>query len=757
VIKIVGGNGGMGMNGPYGELTRPIWEEIHREHPAFSDVLAWSKQQMSVGEGSEFQIVNGISVSGDFFRMLGVEPWRGRLIVPADEHACPESGAVISNAYWQSRLGGREIDASTKLLINGEQKQIIGVTPPSFFGLAVGERFDIALPFCQPQQLRRNVFDVTVMGRLSPGWNTASASAQLAGTSPGIMAATEIAGYDATTVQKYRQFRLAAYPASSGVSNLRKAYDSSLLLLLAITGLVLLIACGNLANLMLARASTREREIAVRLALGAGRTRLLRQLLVECSLLAAIGAVLGVGLAEVLSRALVLSLSTQNETVALSTGMDWRVLLFAASVTVLTCMIFGTAPAFRASGADPVTAMKSGGRGMTSGREHFSLQRVMVVTQISISLVLLVSSLLFVRSFRNLMTYDPGMREEGIVLGFMGFQKSNVSPEHIEEFKQELLADVRSIPGVQNAATTTHVPLIGGAWGHRIHIDRAEGRSMFTWVSPGYFDTMGIQRLSGRDFNQADTATSLHVAVVNQTFVRRYLNGASPIGHTLRTSPEPNYPSTAYQIVGVIRDTKYESLRSGTPPMALAPDTQFPDQRQWTMMMIRSDLPPETIIDSAKRRIAEKHPEVIAQFRVFQTQIRDGLVRERLMAILSGFFGLLAALLATMGLYGVVSFMVTRRSNEIGIRIALGANRGQVLRMVMREAGLLLAIGVVIGTVASLVAGRGAGSLLFGLKPYDPLTFGLATALLIAIGALASFLPARRASKLDPMAALRCD
>ncbi|MGA3204435.1 MAG: ADOP family duplicated permease, partial [Bryobacteraceae bacterium] len=693
----------------------------------------------------------------DFFRVLGVEPWRGRLFAPEDEHSCPGSTAVLSYGLWQSRLGGREIDANTKLFIEGRFRQIIGVTPPSFQGLAVGDRFDLALPACMPKQLFTNSFEVNVMGRLKPGWTMEAASAQLAGMSAGIMAATEITGYDSTHVMKYRQFRLGAYPAAHGVSNLRNTYDSSLWLLLAITGLVLLIACANLANLMLARASTREREIAVRLALGAARGRVMRQLLVESALLAAIGAALGVGLAEVLSRALVFSLANGGDRVVLSTGMDWRVLLFAAGVAAVTCMVFGMAPSFRASGADPVTAMRSGGRGMTAGRGRFSFQRAMVVTQISVSLVLLAGALLFVRSFYNLMTFDPGIREEGLTVAFIGFEKSNIAKDRMEEFKRELKEDVRSIPGVTNAAITTHVPLIGGSWGHQITIGKMDGGANFTWASPEYFETMGIPLLSGRGFNEADTAMSQRVAVVNQTFVRHFLNGADPIGQTLRTHPEPGYPSTIYQIVGVMADSKYQNVRDETPTFVIAPITQFPDHGPWTAMMIRSNLPAAVTVDSVNRRIGERHPEIGMFVGSFQQIIRSGMLRERLLAMLSGFFGLLAALLGMLGLYGVISYIVMQRRNEIGIRVALGANRGQVVRMVMREAGLLLAIGVVIGTVLSLAAGRTAASLLFGLKPNDALTLAAAAGLLAAIGAIASFLPARRASKLDPMAALRCD
>jgi predicted permease len=756
-VKIVGGNHGMGLNESYGELTRPIWEEIRRSHEPLTGVFAWGIDQMSVGQASDFHRVRGMIVSGDFFHVLGVEPFRGRLVGPDDEHACPESVAVVSYPYWLSRMGGGEIRPGTRLFVNREFKQIVGVTPPSFHGLAVGEDFDVALPYCQPKELQRNLFEVTVMGRLRPGITLKSTSDRLAGMSSGIMAATEIKGYDPGTVERYLKFQLGAYPASAGVSELRKAYNSSLWLLLAMTGLVLLIACANLANLMLARAATREREIAVRLALGAARFRLFRQLLVESGLLAVIGAGLGLGLAQLLSRALVLSLSTESDAVTLPMETDWRVLLFAITVATVTCVVFGLIPAIRASGTDPANAMKNGGRASAGTRESFSVQRLMVVAQISVSLVLLIGAMLFVRSFRNLMTFNPGMREETISVASIGFGESNVSRARYPEITRELVDEVSRMPGVLHAATTTHVPLVGGAWSLGVTIGSAKGYSMYTGVSPAYFETMGIPLLSGRGFNRNDTATSPRVAVVNQTFVRRYLNGPDPLGKTMLTHAEPDYPASVYEIVGVIPDVRYDSLRAETPPMTFAPAAQFPSPEPWTAVMIHSNLPRETVIGSVKRVIAASHPEMILQGRSFQGQIRDGLVRERLLAMLSGFFGLLAAILAMAGLYGVISYLITRRRGEIGIRVALGANRRQVIGMVMREAVLLLLMGIVLGTALSLAAGRGAASLLFGLQPHDPLTLAAGAGLLAAIGALAAFLPARRASKLDPMAALRCD
>ena len=754
-VKIVGGNRRMGVNpGPYGQLTRPIWREIRDHQQVLSGVFAWAWGEVRVGQPTELRRASAIQVSADFFRVLGVPPWRGRLFLPEDEvGACPAAKAVVSYSFWQHHMSGRDLGGDSKLIVNGAPTEVIGVTPPGFFGLAIGDNFEIAQPFCQPKELRHDVFDVSVMGRLRPGWTIQRASAELEAISPGIFAATAITEF-ADALEMYKRFRLGAYPASSGVSWLRTAYDTPLWLLLAISGLVLLLACVNLANLMMARASAREREMAVRLALGASRLRLFRQLLAECGLLAAIGAALGIAVAQLLSRVLVWALSTESMSVKLRVEADWRVLLFALGVAALTCVAFGAAPAFRATRTEPITAMNVAGRGLTTGRGHFSMQRILIVVQVAVSLVLLVGALLFVRSFRNLMTVDSGMRQADIAIAVLGFEQSHVSRERYEEFQRQLLDEVRSVPGVLGAATTTNVPLLGGMW---IMGVGPKGISMFTWVSPGYFETMGIPLLMGRDFNQNDARTSPPVAIVNQTFVRDFLGGADPIGQTVRSRAEPNYPSTLYEIVGVIPDTKYNDLRGERPAMAFVPASQFPEPGPWAVMMIHSKTESASTMMGIRRTIAKNHPEILFEYQVFQRLLRDGMVRERLMAMLSGFFGVLAVLLAAVGLYGVISYVVARRRNEIGIRLALGAQRGQVVGMVMREGSLLLFAGLVIGTGLSLIVGRTAGSLLFGLTAHDPLTLAVASALLTVIAAWASYLPARRASNLDPMVALRLE
>ena len=752
-VKIVGGNHGMGLNQRYGELTRPIWQVLQGHQHSFSGMFAWSANERYVGQGSQMRRFSGIWVTGDFFRVLGLKAWRGRLLMPEDAGACPVTHAVVSYAYWQSELAGREPGPDLKMIIDNDLVEVVGVAPPQFFGMAVGDSFDFILPLCRPpQELRRDVFEVTVMGRMKPGVTIERASAEMNTLSAGVFEATVPPGRDPRITEMYTRFRLAAYPAGRGVSWLRDSYDRPLLLLLAIAALVLLIACANLANLMLARASAREREFAVRLALGASRARLVCQSLAESALLAAAGTAAGVALARVLGHALI---TTQRWSPFLDTGIDWRVFLFATAAAVLTCAAFGVVPAVRASRGQPSAAMKAGGRSLTGNRQSFSLQRFMVITQISVSLVLLVAALLFVRSFRNLITFNPGMRESGISTAFLGYWQSHLPQERWTDFARDLLEEVRSTPGVLNAATTTNTPLTGGSWEHGVRIGAREGNSKFTWVSPSYFETMAVPVIRGRGLASTDTATSTRVAIVNQTFVRQLLGGADPLGKTLRTGQEPNYPSTVYEIVGVIPDTQYNDLRGATPPMAFAPIAQFPAQGPWTVIMVQSNEPSAAITATLRRRLAVRHPDVIMEFGDFQATIRDGLTPERLMAELSGFFGALAAVLAMVGLYGVVSFLVARRRNEIGIRLALGAERGQVVALVMRDAARMLAFGIVIGTGIALLAGRSAAALLFGLQPYDPLTFASAGLLLAGIAAAASFIPARRAARLDPMAALR--
>ena len=756
-LRIAGGNGGFGVNdGLYANFTLPMWKEIRRHHEPFSGVLAWRTNGVLLGKSSDAHQLRGLEVTGEFFNVLGITPWQGRLIQPQDETVCTPTVVVASYDFWKSQMGGQPITPKTTIVVQDSTVQVLGVTPPGFYGLSVGDSFDLAYPTCTPAQPRREWFQYSVMGRLKPGWTIARASAWLGSISPGLFDSTAPYDYSASEIKRYKSFRLAAYPAGSGVSMLREQYDKSLQLLLAITGLVLLIACANLANLMLARASTRQREIAIRMALGASRRRLLRQFLIESGLLALLGAALGVTLAQPLSRLLVASLATSQSHIVLSIVTDWRVLLFAAAVAALTCVVFGTFPALRGASADPISSLKAGERGVVGNRERFSVQRLMVITQIAVSMVLLVGALLFVRSYRNVATLDPGMRENGITMGLFGFTQ-NIMQENLASFKRNLVDLIRTVPGVQNAAGTTETPLTGGAWSHGFNIGSHDSSSRFTYISPTYFSTMNIPLVSGRNFTPADTMDSPFVLIVNQAFVRANFNGVDPIGQLVHVHPEPQYPARTYQVVGTIADTKYNDLHNDIEPQAFVPIDQLPvtAQQPWLQTMIASGDP--AVINDVHRAVATQYPNMVIQFSDFQQNIQDGLVGDRMMALLSGFFGLLAIILVAVGLYGVLSYLVTRRSNEIGIRIALGALPWQVIILVLRDTALMLLIGLFAGTGLALLATRAAGTLLFGLKPYDVATLVFAIALIAAIAILASWLPARKASHLDPVVALRAE
>lgn len=758
-LRIKGGNGGFGINnGLTGNFTVPMWLEVKDHHDPFSAISAWRTDNMLVGKPSDSHHAYGLEVSGNFFNVLGVPPWQGRLIEPQDEVACELTKVVESYAFWKTEMGGAPITANSTLMIEGKTVQVLGVTPPSFLGLVVGDRFDLAYPMCTPPNPRREVFAFSVMGRLKPGWNLQQATEYFNALSPALFEKTAPEGYSADRIKVFKAFRLAANPAGAGVSYLRDEYNSSLELLLAITGLVLLIACANLANLMLARASVRQREMAIRMALGASRGRLLRQMLLESALLAMIGAALGIALAQPLSRALVNTLNTSEGSIHLTIVPDWRVLLFAAVVAVATCVIFGTLPSIRNANTDPVTAMRSGERGVVGNRERFSVQRAMVITQVAVSMVLLVGALLFVRSYRNLMTVNPGFRESGISVGYFNFPMMKIAPENLAAYKRELVEDVRALPGIENVTGTTNVPLSGSSWSHAVQVDALEGSSKFTYVSPSYFATLGIPLLTGRNFTDLDTNNAPLVLIVNQTFIRGYIRTPSPLGQHVHVRPEPQYPERTYEIVGTIPDTKYGDLRDEAPPMAFVPIDQFPVTAQGpgiAMMFASRDR--ASAVETVRHMFELKHPGTRVHFYDFEQGIRDNLVGDRMMALLSGFFGILAALLVVVGLYGVLTYFLTQQRGEIGIRIALGASRGRVVGGLLFEASMMLLVGLVTGTGLALLAGREAGSMLFGLKPWDPAVLGVSALLLGIVTLLSSLVPALKAANVDPISSLRAE
>jgi len=758
-LRIAGGNHGFGINqGAFMYFTIPMWQEVKDHHEPFSGVFAWRTGDILIGAANESRRVNGLEVSGGFFSALGVAPWQGRLIEPQDDASCQLTKVVASYGFWKSQMGSVPISANSTIVVEGKTLQVVGVTPPGFFGMEVGNQFDLAYPTCTPPKPRRDMFVYSVMGRLKPGWSMKQASDYLSALSPGIFERTAPSGYSAEAIKGFKSFRLEAHPAGGGVSYLREQYSSSLNLLLAITGLVLLIASANLANLMLARSSRRRREMAIRMALGATRARLLRQMLIESALLAFCGAGLGVALAQPLSKALVASLDTTGNSIHLAVTVDWRVLLFAAGVGVATCVLCGTLPAFRSSKTEPVTSMRSGERGVMGNRERFWIQRAMVVTQVAVSMVLLVGALLFVRSYRNLATMNPGFRASGVVLGYFGFGHLQMKQENLAAFKRQLVEEVRALPGIDNATATNNAPLSGGSWGHTVDVGELNGASKFSYVSPTYFATLDIPILTGRRFTEQDSIDTPYVLIVNQAFIRHYIRSSSPIGQHVHVRPEQDYPERTYEIVGTIPDTKYGDLREDPPPAAFVPADQVPVTGQRPGMTLMISARDAAGVERTVRQLFEqKHPGINMQFASFEQGIRDGLVGDRLMAMLSGAFGMLAELLVIIGLYGVLSYFLSQRRGEIGIRLAFGASRGRVTRESLLGALKMLAIGLFVGALLTLLAGRQASTMVYGLKPWDPPTLIAAAALLGVVTVLTSLGPALKAANVNPIETLRAD
>jgi putative ABC transport system permease protein len=752
----------------YSSLTNPQWEQIRDRQQGFSKMLAWSPQRLNLANGGEARYGEVIWISGDFFNVLGVQPFVGRLLGPEDDRkGCGATSAVISYSFWQREYGGAHDILGKTLTLEKHPFTIIGVTPPEFFGVEVGRHYEIAIPICSEPVIAgedtkldaRRSWWLASLGRLKPGWTLAKATAQLETISPVVMKETMPPSYDDDGVKHYMAYKLGAYPADSGFSQLRREYSTPLWMLMAIAGLVLVIACANLANLMLARASAREKEIAVRLAVGATRWRLIRQLLSESLLLAAMGAAFGALLARGLTTFLIAFLSTQSDPLFVNLGTDWRVLGFTAGLAMTTCVLFGLAPAVRATGVAPGAVLKAAGRGLTAGRDRFGLRRALVIAQVALSLVLLVGALLFVRSLRNLTTLDAGFQRDGILVLNVDFSSLKISKDRRQAYTEELRERVAAVPGVLSVADTTNVPIGGNTWNQLIIDDSPErkvkGVTNIERISSGFFKTLNTSMLLGRDFNEHDTLGSPTVAIVNQSFAKKFLNAGNPIGQKFRIQEGVGEAEPYYEIVGIVKDTKYADLHDDFGPILYLADLQAKEAGQYDQMLIRSDAPLLGLMNGVKQTVAAASPEIVIDFYTLRTVIGDSLIRERLMATLSSFFGFLAALLATVGLYGVISYSVARRRNEIGIRMALGAGRTSIVRLIMGEAGLLLAIGIVVGAGLALALGKTASSLLFGLKFYDTVTMMIAIVTLSIVAAAASYLPAFRASRVDPMMALR--
>ena len=747
-------------------MTNPLWERLQADQQAFSPMLAWGSNVFDMSNGGESRPLYGMWVSGRFFETLGVPALIGRVLTDADDRrGCGAPGLVLSHGFWQRQFAGDPNVLGRSLTLDGYPFEVVGVTPASFFGVEVGRTFDVAAPLCAEPLLlgsesaldRRDYWKLDIMGRLKPGWTLERASAHLAAMSPGLFAATVPPRYDAATAKDYQAFTLIAADAGRGVSNLRRAYATPLWLLLGVTGLVLLVACANLANLMLARATSREREISIRLAIGASRTRIMRQMLAESLVIATVGAALGLLLAGFLSQTLVSYLSTDGNRVYVSLSTDWRIFAFATALAVSACLLFGLAPAWQATGANPQSAIQASTRTSTDSRERFGLRRGLVVVQVALSLVLITGALLFGRSLRNLITLDSGFQTDGILIANVDFRRARVPQEARSAVYDQVMERIRSVPGVRHATEAFMVPVSGSGWNNQLVIDGVLNQTMtnLNGVGRDFFRALGTPLLDGRDFDRTDRRESTPVAIVNESFARTFFPGKNPVGQSFQIQAAVGEPRPFYHVIGLVKDTKYSDLREPFGPIAYLAVSQEREKTEFLQIVMRADVALSAISGAATREITAVAPAAIVQYSTMDTLVHDSLVSERLMATLSGFFGGLAVLIATVGLYGVMSYLVTRRRREIGIRIALGADRRTVIRMVVLEAGVLLVAGLALGVGLAIVSARSASALLFGLKPWDPGTVAIGTALLAAVSLIASWLPARRAARLDPTVALR--
>jgi predicted permease len=669
----------------------------------------------------------------------------------------------VSYGFWQQSLGGDSAIVGRTLTLNSRSVPVIGVASPGFSGLEVGRSFDVAVPICSQRALggeadwltNGTIWWLTVMGRMRPGQSLESVNARLDAASPGLFEASLSPDYPADRVKDYLSFRLKATPVATGVSNLRRRYADPLLILQVTSALVLFIGCTNLANLVLARASTRAREFAVRLAVGGSRGRLVRQLMVENGLIAIGGAVAGLMCATTLSRFLVGLLGTE---LSLELPLDVGLLTFMLAIACLTCLMFGLIPAWRMSRVAAVEAMKANVRSGGGSSEGMRLRRVLVVAQIAGSLVLLFGALLFVESFRNLLAVDAGFQSRNVSIARMNFSGMTLAPGNRRELIDRVLKNIRETPGIVAAAEVRHIPLGGTGTTVNLQLETAATTNTtmvrLNAMSPGYLTTVGMPLIAGRDFEMRDSRSAPKVAIVNRSFVRQFGMSGNIVGQRFRNQLSPSAWEIV-EIIGLVPDSKYSTLREEPLPIVFVPIAQITDPRPLTDVMINSAAPFNQIAAVVAQAAAAASPSIATDVRTFESTFRNESLSERLMATLSVVFGILAVSIAAVGLYGVMSYLVQRRTNEIGVRMALGARGPDIMAMVLGEAGTLLIIGLAIGVAASLAAAGSAQALVFGLEAQNMRIVALACVLLGATAVSASYLPARRAARLPPLMALR--
>ena len=762
----------IGMEGgsnPIPSFTNPLWEQIRDRQTGLSAIAAFSEARFHAVEDGQPRRLKGMYVSGGYFRLFGVTPVAGRVLGESDDVRGCAPTAVLGHGFWQREYGGGADVVGESLSLEGVPFEIVGVSRPGFDGPEVGREAEVYVPLCAEALVagersgldHRSMWWLRIMGRREPGVALSQVNARLATIAPAVYAATLPERYGAEERERYLEGGLSAVDASTGLSGLRERYGEALLMLMAGVGLVLLIACANVANLLLARATARQRELAIRCAIGAGRARLSRQMVTESLVLAALGAAAGLVVARVGARALVGLIAAQGDPVALDLSLNARVLVFTMAVAVLTVLVFGLIPAWRAGRVDPQTTMSSHGRGIAEGQRRFTLGKALVAGQVALSLILLTGAGLLVGSLRNLTTLDPGFTAEGLLVVEADLSRAKLGDDGARAVATGVVDRLRSMPGVLSASASALTPIGNMRWNELLVVDgfTPEGEhDALVWineVSPGYFETMDTRFLAGRDFEATDVPGSPRVAIVSESVARRFYGG-SAVGETFR-NPVGDELSDPITIVGVVEDTKYSSLREETSLTVFLSATQAKAGPPWISFELRTEGRPAAFIPAIRGAVAEANPAITVEFTTLADQVARSLQRERMLAVLSALFAGIALALAMLGLYGIMAYMVARRRNEIGVRIALGADRGRVLRMVLRDTGVVLVTGLVLGMVGAALSGRLVATFLYGLSAAEPGVLGGAAALLALVAMTAGAIPAWRAARMDPTVALRED
>jgi len=758
----------------------PSYVRLRGAGQAFTGMFAYSPVRLNaVVDGETDPYGTGLLVTGNYFSELGVNALIGRTITPDDDRVQgAHPVAVISFNFWKRRFAQSAAVLNRTILLAGTRFTIIGVTPPEFFGTEVGTSPDFFVPVMMQVQVMPGMTDfikqdrqrnswLHVMGRLRPGISKAQALASLQSAYEQIQA--DSAAWYAEkfgSLKNWGRARLEVVPGAKGLSDLRRQFSKPLIVLMGVVGLVLLIACANVASLLLVRAVARQKEMAVRLAVGAGRSRLVRQLLTESLIFALASGFAGVMLAWQATRLLLKVLPHGRFPLALHVTPDARTLGFTVVVSIVTGLLFGLAPAFRSTSLDLGPALKDSTGTSGGPRFHFALGKVLVSCQVALAFVLLLGAVLLIRTLQNLRSLDLGFAMEHLLSMRVEPPGSEFKSPQLNAHYKELLRGVQSIPGVRSATLAGYSPISRNAWERggsyedvpkiAVQGDAATANGVDVhWIQvyPGYFTTMGIALVGGRDLSWQDIMSTQPIAVINQSMARALFGNRNPIGQRIGWAVHNSFD---IEIVGVVKDAKYGNLREPAPPMFYHTFAQARTGRGQMTLHVRSIGNPAGVALSVRREVQRISKDIpMFEVQTMTAQVDESLTQERLIATLSGFFGGLALLLASIGLYGTMSYTVSRRTSEIGIRMALGAQHATVIWLVLRESLRLILVGMLAGLPVALLSMRLLSSLLFGLKPADPATIGLAVVVMLAVAVTAGYIPARRASRVDPIVALR--